>query len=189
MKKQNTEAAALIGRLKETALKTGFSEAGVIDTAGLRFYPEIRAICEKNTCRSYNTCWASPPATGTLEECRQRCEQYDFMLLLNCRYDMKNSFDIQTMLESMTRFKKLMEQFDQNIREFLDSYQILSNEGCGRCKSCTWPDAPCRFPDRLYHSIEGYGFQISKLAKAAGIRYHNSQNTITYFGALLFCAP
>ena len=55
MEKQNTEAAALIRRLKETALKTGFSEAGVIETAGLRFYPEIRAICEKNTCRSYNT--------------------------------------------------------------------------------------------------------------------------------------
>ena len=47
MEKQNTEAAALIRRLKETALKTGFSEAGVIETAGLRFYPEIRAICEK----------------------------------------------------------------------------------------------------------------------------------------------
>ena len=53
MEKQNIEAAALIRRLKETALKTGFSEAGVIETAGLRFYPEIRAICEKNTCRSY----------------------------------------------------------------------------------------------------------------------------------------
>ena len=64
---------------------------------------------------------------------------------------------------------------------------LLSNEGCGRCARCTYPDAPCRFPELLHHSLEGYGWIVKELADAAGIRYHNGPNTVTYFGALLFC--
>ena len=37
----------------------------------------------------------------------------------------------------------------------------------------------------VHHSIEGYGFQIYELAKAAGIKYNNGENTVTFFGGLL----
>lgn len=108
------------------------------------------------------------------------------MLLFTGRFEIEDSFDFEGMIDRMFQFKKMVEQLDQTLKNSLDSYQLLANEGCGRCDGCTWPDAPCRFPDRLYHSIEGYGFQISQLAKQAKIRYNNGQNTITYFGALLF---
>ena len=36
------------------------------------------------------------------------------------------------------------------------------------------------------YDIEGYGFQIYELAKAAGIKYNNGENTVTFFGGLLF---
>ena len=65
-------------------------------------------------------------------------------------------------------------------------YLLLSNEGCKRCEKCTYPDAPCRFPDKLFHSLEGYGFIVSELAKMAGISYINGENTVTYFGAVMF---
>ena len=35
------------------------------------------------------------------------------------------------------------------------------------------------------YDIEGYGFQIYELAKAAGIKYNNGENTVTFFGGLL----
>jgi hypothetical protein len=38
----------------------------------------------------------------------------------------------------------------------------------------------------LHHSIEGYGILVSELAKKAGVNYNNGENTITYFGSLLF---
>lgn len=138
-------------------------------------------------CRNYGTSWACPPAIGTLEECRRRVEKYSGMLLFSGRFGIDDSFDFQGMMDSMIRFKKMVDQLDLRISAVLDSYQLLSNEGCGRCQSCTWPDAPCRFPDKLHHSIEGYGFQINQLAKQAGIQYNNGKNTVTYFGALLFC--
>ena len=76
--------------------------------------------------------------------------------------------------------------FDEKLKLFLSDYLLLSNEGCGRCKKCTYPDSLCRFPEHLHHSIEGYGFQIYELAKAAGIKYNNGENTVTFFGGLLF---
>ena len=68
----------------------------------------------------------------------------------------------------------------------LPEAQILSNESCGRCAECTYPDAPCRFPEELYHSIEGYGLNVSELAGQAGIRYMNGPSTVTFFGAVLY---
>ncbi|HIV13348.1 MAG TPA: hypothetical protein IAA63_09455 [Candidatus Pullilachnospira stercoravium] len=53
------------------------------------------------------------------------------------------------------------------------------------CSECTYPEAPCRFPDRSHGSIEGYGIMVSDLANQAGINYINGANTVTYFGALL----
>lgn len=173
-----------IKELKKVILETGFHETGTVNIAGLQYDPEIRRICEGNVCRNYGISWACPPAIGTLEECRRRVEKYSGMLLFSGRFSIDDSFDFQGMRDGMIRFKKMVDQLDRRISEVLDSYQLLSNEGCGRCQSCTWPDAPCRFPDKLYHSIEGYGFQINQLAEQAGIQYNNGKNTVTYFGAL-----
>ena len=46
-------------------------------------------------------------------------------------------------------------------------------------------DAPCRYPESMFHSLEGYGFDVHLLAEAAGIKYNNGPNTVTYFGAVL----
>jgi hypothetical protein len=35
-------------------------------------------------------------------------------------------------------------------------------------------------------SLEAYGVNVSALASAAGMKYINGQNTVTYFGAVLF---
>ena len=67
----------------------------------------------------------------------------------------------------------------------LETY-VLSTEACTRCAHCTYPDAPCRFPERLHHALEGYGFLVHELAQAAGIRYNGGKGTVTFFGALLF---
>ena len=86
----------------------------------------------------------------------------------------------------MKTFKVTVDRFAEAVKEHMDDALILSNEGCGRCKDCTYPDAPCRFPDKLYPSIEGFGFIVSELAQQAGIKYNNGPNTVTFFGAVLY---
>lgn len=179
----------ILYQIQEIAVQSSLFETGYIEASNLRFYPEVRSVCERNTCRAYGTSWACPPAIGSIEECRERVSQYDKMLLFSKRYELEDSFDYEGMSEGMHDFRKTVDLFSGNLKDVLSDYLLLSNEGCGRCSECTYPDAPCRFPQLLHHSLEGYGFMVNELACEAGIRYNNGPNTVTYFGALLYNLP
>ena len=172
--------------LSQNAVKCGFTATGLIKTGELNFYPEIRNICQENTCRGYGKTWACPPAVGTLDECKVRIMGYENMLLFSQMFQLEDSFDFEGMHDGMVRFKQTVDRFAEAIKPVVNNGLILSNEGCNRCKVCTYPDAPCRFPDKLYPSIEGFGFIVSELASQAGIKYNNGPNTVTFFGALLY---
>lgn len=176
----------LSAQIREIASRCGFTESGYIEIPALKFYPEVRAICEGNSCRNYGATWACPPAVGTLEACRARVQQYDRMLLFSIKYELEDSFDFEGMTDGMLDFKKSVDIFHGEIEKVLPDFLLLSNEGCGRCEMCTYPDAPCRFPKLLHPSLEGFGFMVYELAAEAGIRYNNGPNTVTFFGALLF---
>lgn len=173
-------------KIIESALQSGIWQTGLIDTKDLVFYEEIRDICKGNVCRNYGATWACPPAIGTIEECKNRAMQYGKMLLFSIKYLLEDPFDIEGMRDAMLSFKNSVDLFDAKLKIFLSDYLLLSNEGCGRCDKCTYPGSPCRFPERLHHSIEGYGFNIGELAEKTGIKYNNGKNTVTFFGGLLF---
>lgn len=176
----------IYARIRELALHGLFFEAGYLNVDSLRFYPEVRRICEGNACRCYGATWACPPATGTLDECRERVARYRGMLLFSGRYELEDSFDFEGMSRALRSFKDAVDAFDRRVAALMDDYLLLSNEGCLRCASCTYPDAPCRFPQKLHPALEGFGFIVSELAREAGICYNSGANTVTYFGALLF---
>lgn len=176
----------ILTKITEIAVQNNFLESGYLDVANLKYYPEVRAICEDNMCRNYAASWACPPAVGTIAECRERVSKYDKMLLFSQKYELEDSFDFEGMTEGLLDFKKRADVFQQNLKDILSDFLLLSNEGCARCSQCTYPTAPCRFPDLLHHSLEGYGFVVNELAAEAGIHYNNGVNTVTYFGALLF---
>ena len=71
-------------------------------------------------------------------------------------------------------------------KERLPAFLLLSNEGCSRCQTCTYPESPCRYPEMLFPSLEGYGIYVSELAARASLSYNNGPNTVTYFGMLLY---
>lgn len=176
----------MMSKVERIVAETGFFEYGWVDIDKLQYHQEIRTICEGNSCRNYATSWACPPAIGTLSECRERVNQYEKMLLFTQVYHLESSFDFKGMIAGLLDFKQLVDQFQENLNHTISDFLLLSNEGCGRCSTCTYPDAPCRFPELLHHSLEGYGFIVNQLAKEAGIRYNNGSNAVTYFGALLF---
>lgn len=172
--------------IEQAAIDTGFHQYGYADMAKLRFYQEIRAICEDNQCRNYGTTWACPPAVGTVEECSTRVSKYSRMMIFSQVYHLEDSFDFEGMSAGLNDFKKLVDRFQQKLNSITSDYLLLSNEGCGRCAQCTYPDAPCRFPHLLHHSFEGYGLIVSDIAKDAGVKYNNGPDTVTFFGALFF---
>ena len=180
------DQANLVESLKDKMYETGAHEFGFAEPSGIEYLQMIRDICAENSCRQYGKTWACPPAVGTIEECRDRCLKYDTMLVFTGLYFLNGSFDFEGMKNGMHDFKGIADRVDEALAPYLDDYLVLSNESCDRCKTCTYPDAPCRFPEKLHHSIEGYGILVSDLAKQSGVKYNNGAGTVTFFGAVLF---
>lgn len=164
----------------------GISEYGVIPTDKIVFGQEVRRLCEQNTCGFYGTTWACPPAVGTLESCKEKCLSFQNALVFNTWYALEDSLDWEGMMEGHKKFKNVCDRLYNLAKEEFPSIFMLSNEGCHHCGQCTYPDAPCRFPHLLAPPIESYGIYVNELAHAANIKYNNGENTVTYFGMLLF---
>ena len=108
------------------------------------------------------------------------------MLLFNKIYNLSDEYDLAGMYDSMKKFRSTVDRFDWFVGSLFRRKLFLANGACTTCPGCAWPNEPCRFPEKLHHSIEGYGFNIMKLAEAAGIGYSHGYKTITLFGALFY---
>ena len=150
------------------------------------FSDEVRTLCEKNSCGMYGTSWACPPAIGSVEECRKQCIQYEDVFLFTTATTVKSSYDMQGWLDARKEHEKLTDQVGKVFRDNYENPLILSTEGCTVCKNCTYPNEPCRFPDRMYPATEGYGILVMKQAQLCNIKYNNGPNTVTYFSMILF---
>lgn len=134
----------------------------------------------------YAKTWACPPAVGTVEECKERCLKYPNGIVFNAVYCLEDLFDYEGMVAGHREFKKLCDRIYTIVKGNDSEFLLLSNEGCVRCKICSYPAAPCRMPQLLFPSLEGYGINVMKLAEKAGIEYNNGENTVTYFGMVLY---
>ena len=173
--------------IEHDKLKTiGISQSGVISTAQIPFSPEVRSLCEGNVCRSYGTTWACPPAVGTVEACKAKCLSYQHALVFNQVFALEDSFDFEGMRAGHAAFKETCDKLYDLVKTQTSDFLLLSNESCNRCEKCTYPDTPCRFPEKLFPSIEGFGILVAGLAASANIHYINGANPVTYFGMLLY---
>jgi len=124
-----------------------------------------------------------------IHELMDEIRAYDHVLVFQTIGELEDSFDIEGMYEAGSLHNNL----SQNIKKiFADADGIkdplhLGAGGCRVCEKCSKiTGEPCRFPDKAMSSLEAYGINVSKLAAAAGMKYINGVNTVTYFGAVFF---
>lgn len=161
----------------------GITAFGMVSTDQIVFSDEVRAICANGSCRNYGHTWACPPAVGTLEECKEACLKYSHAFVFSAAYPLEDSFDFEGMMRGHREFKEVCDRLYDRLKQ---PVLLLSNEGCKRCSTCTYPDAPCRFPKKLFPSLEGYGILVNQLAESAGIPYRSSAGHVNYFGLVCF---
>lgn len=167
------------------ARETGFSHWGIFPVDTLQFLPEVRGACADNKCGAYNKSWSCPPACGTLEECEARAKRFSWGILLQTTGEMEDDFDVDVMFGAEQLQK---ERFDAYCRAIApgEDHLPLGAGTCTICAKCTYPDAPCRFPDRLRPSMEAYGLLVTDVCKAADTPYYYGPRTITYTCCVLF---
>ncbi len=171
---------------KEWMEKIGVYQHGEIAPKNIVFYPEIRKLCADNVCRVYGKTWACPPAVGTLDVCREKCCSFQNATVFSGKYSLEDPFDYEGMIAGQQAFKSLCDQVHAAAGQRYSHFLLLANGGCTKCKTCTYPTAPCRMPETLYPAVEGFGINVSEIASQAGIDYRGEKNTLFYFGLLLY---
>ena len=174
--------------LTEKAIELGAHKASVISAGEITLDRAFRDMCASNACGVYGKCYMCPPDVGDIDELMAEVANYDYALVYQTVSELEDSFDFEGMVEAKKRTYPLA----QSMREIFKNCGIkkvlhLGAGGCGVCKSCAKQTGePCRFPEKAMPSLEAYGVNVSALAKSAGMKYINGQNTVTYFGAVLF---
>jgi predicted metal-binding protein len=163
------------------ALEGRAFEYAVIPTGSITFSPELLKACEANVCGMYNKSWTCPPAVGPLEKQREKILAFDSAFVFTTKADLDDSFDYEGMVQAKDYHDRLTAAMHDR---FGKTNPVFGAGGCKLCEICAYPD-PCRFPDRIYSSIEAAGIDVTQLSKAGGVRYNNGENTITYFSMIL----
>ncbi|MGO5114115.1 DUF2284 domain-containing protein [Candidatus Avoscillospira sp. LCP25S3_F1] len=168
------------------ALETGFTHAAVADAAILKPMQEVRDMCAANTCHRYGVCWSCPPACGTLEECAEKLSHYSYTLVVQTVGELEDSWDYESIRDTEDRQKEYQQKLLPILREKLGNVMPLGVGSCRQCQTCSYPDAPCRFPEKAFSSMEAYGLLVSQVCTDSGLKYNYGPNTIAYTGCFLF---
>ena len=167
------------------AEELGFSHWGELNTGALAFRTEVRDMCAENRCGHYGKTWTCPPGCGTLEAITARAARYTCGVIVQSTGQLEDNFDVETMLETG---KLQAERFDAlvpRVRALFPDCLPMSAGGCERCRPCSYPDAPCRFPDLAFPSMEAYGLVVSDVCRDSGVAYYYGPGTITYTSCIL----
>ena len=178
----------LFDALSEAPISLGAFKSAIIKTSEIITDRAFRDMCESNACGVYGKCWMCPPDVGDIDELMAQIGKYDYALVYQTVTELEDSFDFEGMIEA----KKKSYPLAQSLRDVFAEAGIhkvlhLGAGGCGVCPTCAKRTGePCRFPEKAMPSLEAYGINVSQLAKASDMKYINGQDTVTYFGAVLF---
>ena len=164
------------------AKEAGFTYAAPLNPQTIELKEEVRQMCE--SCGRYGKCWSCPPGCGTLEECRQRVRLHQRGILVQTVGELEDEFDGEAMMETQQLHK---EHFAELCALLKDADALKLGAGCCTvCKTCAYPDAPCRFPEKMVSSMESYGIVVAEVCKANDLPYYYGKNTIAYTSCVLF---
>lgn len=168
------------------AESTGFEGACELNTDTLTVMPEVRAMCSADKCRSYGRRWSCPPGCGSTEHCEKRISSFASGLLVQTVGALEDEFDLQGIASAQALHSRRFAVLVRQIRQLNPGCLPLSAGACTRCDVCTYPSKPCRFPGKMFSSMEAYGLLVSDVCEKNGMPYYRGANTITFTSCILF---
>jgi predicted metal-binding protein len=172
-------------RLRSVALDAGFDDAGFLNVPGLEFLQEVRDMCAADKCHNYNRSWSCPPAAPSLDEMRSKVLGYSGGLLVQTVGKLEDSLDFDGMMDAAHRHMGNFDRLWDLLRPEYPNLYPMGAGGCSKCNPCAYPDAPCRFPDKLTYSMEACGLLVSRVCTDNGMKYNHGKDTICYSACFL----
>ena len=178
----------LTEKLLSAALVAGAHKAVMLSAEQVVLSAEFRDICRSNQCGKYGKCWVCPPELPDVADVMAKIKSYSRVLWYQSVSSIEDSFDIEGMLEAGQNHVRLSQRLRDMVVDSLPENALhLSCGGCRLCPKCAKEDGkPCRMPEKAMASLEGYCVDVYNTTKDTPLKYINGQNTVTYFGAILF---
>lgn len=174
--------------LLQAVLDCGATKATYIPQEKIVVSAHFRDICATNSCGGYGRYWVCPPDNGDIEELMEKVRSYPHAILYQTVGQIEDSYDFEGMTEVGQDHKRLSQKIRRTIKPLMDvDYLHLSSGGCSLCVKCAkLTNEPCRHPEEALSSMEGYGIDVYNTTRDTDLKYINGQNTVTYFGIVLF---
>ena len=177
----------MVETIIKLALESGVKAAQYLPGSAVVTDPVFRKICAGNACGKYGRCYMCPPFIGPIDELIDKVKQYSHAVLYQTVGTLENSFDYESMMEAGYNHNLCSQRLRKKLEGLLPGHLHLTGGGCHLCERCAQlEDAPCRHPEEALTSLEGYGIDVYRTSKATDLKYINGENTVTYFGIVLF---
>ena len=173
--------------LVKMAREAGADNAGMVKVADIVFDRAFRDACAQNICGKYGTCWMCPPDVGDIDKMIAEAKGFKCMMVFQSVRQLEDSFDIEGMEAAAIAHNRLTLAVAAGACGLVENPLTLGAGACHVCPRCTRLDEkPCAQPKKAIPSLEAYGIAVSELAESSGLKYINGENTVTYFGGVLF---
>lgn len=172
-------------QLRDLAMELGFSHTAPLDCATIELKPEVRQMCASNTCGQYGKRWSCPPGCGTLEDCQAQLAGKTAGILVQSVGDIEDGFDFEAMMDIEQAHKQRFLAMYDLLREQGHSALAIGSGCCTLCQDCTYPEKPCRFPQRRVASMEAFGMLVVDVCKANGLGYYYGPDKMAYTSCFL----
>ena len=178
----------MMDRLITAAREAGAFRAVIISADTIVLSEEFRTICQSNRCGKFGKCWVCPPELPDAETVMETVRGYSHALWYQSVSELEDSFDIEGMFAAGRNHALLSQRLQKMATPILPKdFLHLTCGGCHLCETCAKEaNQPCRMPDKALPSLEGYCVDVYNTTKDTPLKYINGQNTVTYFGMILF---
>ena len=171
--------------LRQQGQQAGFTYVAPLEVSTIKLLPEVRDMCATNSCGAYGKKWSCPPGCGDLETCRAKVQKYAEGILVQTVGTLEDEMDYEAMAETNQKHMETFLKFYEQLRPLYPEMLAIGAGGCKQCKTCTYPDQPCRFPEKLVIPMEAYGMLVSQVCKDNNLPYYYGKCTIAYTGCFL----
>ena len=159
---------------------------GFIDPKALDFTDRVRYICSTE-CPMFGKTWACPPAVGSVEGCKGKCQAHSECLMIATITEVSDIANIEECLDTRGEHEDITTQVAALMRQQGVSPYILSTEACAICARCAYLDGqPCRFPEKMHPCVESHGINVIPAMEMLGVPFISGENVVTWVSLLFF---
>ena len=99
--------------ITQLAMDIGFTHTAPLDPKILTLKPEVRQMCETNSCGQVAKRWSCPPGCGSLEQCRERIAQFSRGILVQTVGTLEDELDGEGMIDTELLHKEHFLKIDR----------------------------------------------------------------------------